>query len=135
MGTSRSYLKPSLSRDDSAFNYLGTDITFLDLQKKNRVGATLLNGWQLLDMAKQGLRDYRKALAFASDKWDVKKCQPIESGTNVDDLIDYVRCRMYLSTQVVTIGDEEEEDNIIETEMMNKMNKSKQKNVPKKGQS
>ena len=77
--TTRTYLKPSLSRDDSAFYYLRSDITFRYLEKKNRSEATLLNGRQLLHMVKQGLKDYRKDLAFVSDKWNVKKCERIES--------------------------------------------------------
>jgi hypothetical protein len=46
-------------------------------------------------MAKRGLREYRKALSFTKDKWDLTKHEPKESGTTVDDVIDYVRLKMY----------------------------------------
>ena len=91
-------------------HYLGTDINADDLEKKNRSGNTLLNGRQLVDMAKRDLCDYRKAMAFISDKWNVKTNEPIESGTTIDDIIEYVRRRMYLSMNAITIDEEEEED-------------------------
>ena len=72
--TTKMYLKESLSRDDSRVFYTGTDITSSDLEKKKRTGSTIIiNGRQLTDMAKRGLRDYRKALSFTTDKWDMKK--------------------------------------------------------------
>jgi hypothetical protein len=107
---SKVVLKQSLSKDETRLYYLGTDINVDDLEKKNRSGDTLLNGRQLVDMAKRGLRDYRKAMAFTSDKWNVKTNEPIESGTTVDDVVEYVRRRMYLSMNVITIDEEEEED-------------------------
>ena len=126
----RQYLKQSLSRDDSVFYYLGSDISYHDLKKKNRTGVTLLNGRQLLDMAKRGLKDYRKALAYATDKWDIKKCEPIESGTTVDDVIEYVRRRMYLSAKSASNDDCDEDDNVVETDLMNKLkNAMKEKEI------
>jgi len=120
--TTRTYLKQSISKDDSAFYYVGTDITYRDLRLKNRVGTVLLNGRQLLDMAKKGMTDYRKAMAFTSDKWNLKKREPIESGTTVADVIQYVRRRMYLNKK--GIDAEEEDDAIAEVEIMKEMNEN-----------
>ena len=40
-----------------------------------------------------------------------EKKEPIESGTTVDDVIEYVRRKMYfLTTKVITIDDDDEED-------------------------
>ena len=127
----KTFLKESLSRDDSRVYYIGSDITKNDLEKKNRNGSnTILNGRQITDMAKRGLRDYRKALSFTTDKWDLKKKQPIESGTTVEDVIEYVRRQMYLSeNKSITIDDEEEDEknDMLEWELMkNLLDKGKQ---------
>jgi hypothetical protein len=54
--TTKTFLKESLSRDQSRVYYIGTDITKSDLEKKNRNGSnTILNGRQITDMAKRGL--------------------------------------------------------------------------------
>ena len=55
---------------------------------------------QLFEMAKKGMRSYRKALAFAKNKWDLKKRVPLESGTTVEDVIKYVRQRMHLHSHI-----------------------------------
>jgi hypothetical protein len=50
-----------------------------------------------------------------------KKKQPIESGTTVEDIIEYVRRKMYLSdNKVITINDEEEDEknDMLEWELM-----------------
>ena len=121
--TTKLFLKQKLSRDDSRVFYTGTDISFSDLEKKNRTSNTIINGRQLTDMAKRGLRDYRKALSFTTDKWDLKKNQAIESGTTVDDVIEYVRRKMYLNDKVITIDDDNEEDKLdaIEQKAMKKL--------------
>ena len=128
--TTKMFLKQKLSRDDSRVFYTGTDISFSDLEKKNRTSNTnprtsntLINGRQLTDMAKRGLRDYRKALSFTTDKWDLKKNEAIESGTTIDDVIEYVRRKMYLNDKVITIDDDDEEDKLdaIEHEEMKKL--------------
>ena len=49
---SKVVLKQSLSKDETRMHYLGTDINADDLRKKNRSGETLLNGRQLVNMAK-----------------------------------------------------------------------------------
>ena len=56
--------------------------------------------------------------------------EPIESGTNVDDLVEHICRRMHLSTQVVSTDDEEEDKNGVKTEMMSKMQKIKMKKGP-----
>jgi hypothetical protein len=103
-------LKDTLSRDPDRSFYVGEQITYQDLEKKHRTGPSLINGRQLTDMAKRGMQDYRKALAFTKKKWDLKTNTPIESGTTVEDVIEYVRRRMYLSN-VVKIDDDNDESN------------------------
>jgi hypothetical protein len=103
---SRRHLKIDLSRDENTLYYVGSEIRHEDLEKKNRVGRELLNGRQLTDMARRGLKSYRKALSFANDKWDIKKNEPKESGTTVEDVIEYVRCKMYLKDVIVLDDDE-----------------------------
>ena len=122
--TDRKHLNQTMSRDESAFYYVGTDIRYHDLKLKNRTGETLLNGRQLLDMAKRGLKDYRKAMAFTGDMWDLKKNTPIASGTTAADTIEYVRRKMYLYT-TKDIDREEDEDQQTENEIINEMNKKK----------
>ena len=67
----------------------------LDLEKKNRKGAQLLSGRQLLDMAKRGTKSYSKELAFASKRWDIEKGEPNDPGHSLDDVIEFVRKSMY----------------------------------------
>ena len=97
-----------MSRETNRLYYVGDPITYRDLEKKNRSGPALVNGRQLIDMAKKGMSDYRKAMAYTKDKWDIKKNCPIESGTTVEDVIDYVRRRMYLSNFVVIDDDNDD---------------------------
>jgi hypothetical protein len=59
-------------------------------------------------MVKRGMQDYRKAITFMKDKWDLKKNSPIELGTTVDDVIEYVHQKMYLSNLVVIDNDNDE---------------------------
>ena len=89
----------------------GEEINCVDLKKKHRVSSDEpLSGRNLLDMARRGMKDFRKAMAFAKDKWDLKKNQPIESGTTVDDCIEYVRRRMYLLTHISIEDDNDDND-------------------------
>ena len=48
-----------------------------------------------MDLAKKGVRCYKKALAFCLHKWDSEKMIPRHSGDSVDDVINYVRRNMY----------------------------------------
>lgn len=101
----RRHLRINLSRDETTLYYVGSEITYGDLEKKNRQGNEVLNGRQLTDMAKKGLREYRKALAFANMKWNIIKNEPKESGTTVEDVIEFVRCQMYLKDHIDLEGD------------------------------
>ena len=72
------------------------------------MGPALVNGRILFEMVKKGMKDYRKAIAYTKDKWNLKTNTPIESGTTVDNVIEYVH--MYLSN-LVTINDDNDEVN------------------------
>ena len=118
------YLKESLSRDDSRRYYQGTDITVRDLEKKLRTGKAILHGRQLTTMAKKGIREYRKALSFTKDKWDLKTNQPKESGTSVDDVIEYVRQKMYKKSIVVIDSDgdgDDDDDDVVTASKLDKI--------------
>ena len=88
-------LKSSLIRNKSRTYYAKIDICKSDLEKKGRNGKQLVSGRNLLDMAKKGTANYRKALSFAVKKFDLEKMDVIESGNSIDDVIEYVRCEMY----------------------------------------
>ena len=64
-------------------------------------------------MAKRGLREYRKALSFTKDKWDLTKHEPKESGTTVDDVIYYVRLKMYKRSISTDVIDENDDDEVV----------------------
>ena len=84
----------------------------LDLEKKNRTGDQLLSGRQILDMAKRGTKAYRKALAFASRKWDIEKGGPKESGNSINDIIEFVRKSMYRESLTIDNDNEDVEGEI-----------------------
>ena len=88
-------LKPNLSLDLNTNYRAGIEIQSEDLEKKGVTGPLLITGRTLLAMAKRGVVYYKKALAFAAQKWDIVKNEPKESGTTVDDVIAYVRHAMY----------------------------------------
>ena len=88
-------LKTKLHRDKSRKYFAGVDIVYNDLEKKNRTGTPLMSGRQIFDLAKKGTGYYRKALAFASRKYDIESMTCKESGSNEDDVIQYVRLMMY----------------------------------------
>ena len=62
-------------------------------------------------MAKKGIREYRKALSFTKDKWNLKNNEPKESGTSVEDVIEYVQRKMYEKSIVVIDSDDNDNDN------------------------
>jgi hypothetical protein len=67
-------LKPTLSREEFMTFTAGEEINCADLKRKHRLTSDEhLSGRNLLDMARRGMKDFRKAMAFAKDKWDVKK--------------------------------------------------------------
>ena len=71
------------------------DITHLDLEKRLRTGKELISGRKLLMMAKEGTKQYKKALSYCAHRWDLKTGTPLDSGHTVEDVIEYVRCKMY----------------------------------------
>ena len=84
----------------------------------------MLSGRQLTDMAKKGACEYRKALAYAGDKWNIKECTPKESGTSVEDVIEYVRRRMYYDSQKKKgIISDVDNESVLFDEMNNKKRK------------
>ena len=116
---SRFSLKEILTRDKSCTYYSQEDIFYRDLEKKNRTGGQLRNGHQLHDMAKRGMKAYKKALSYCAQKYDIKTQTIKESGTFLEDVIEYVRCRMYLHNKkdnsiVVDDGESEGEELIEE---------------------
>ena len=88
-------LKVDLSRDKSRIYFAEEDIQYLDLEKKGRNGQQLVSGRNLLDLAKKGTANFRKALSFASKNFDLEKMSVMESGNTIDDVIEFVRIEMY----------------------------------------
>ena len=88
-------LKTELSRDKNRIYHSETDINSLDLEKKFRTNPQLISGRQLHDTAKRGIKSYKKALSFAAHKWNLKTDLAIDSGTTEDDVVQYVRERMF----------------------------------------
>jgi hypothetical protein len=69
-------LKPTLSREEFMTFTAGEEINCADLKRKHHLTSDEhLSGRNLLDMARRGMKDFRKAMAFAKDKWDVKTHQ------------------------------------------------------------
>ena len=124
------YLKPSLTCIDNMQFVQYVDITVDDLERKLRKGKAILHGRQLEAMAKKGLKNYRKALSFTKDKWDLKNNVPIESGTTIDDTINYVRLRMYKSLILKKGEDDDDDDEVVVAS--NNDNNSKESSKAKK---
>ena len=103
-------MKDSLTMNTSRSFYSGDEITYLDLEKKNCTGGVLISGRQLYDMAKRGMKQYKKALSFATRKFDIKTQTPKESGTTIEDVIHYVRCKMYFLLKKGKSSDESESE-------------------------
>ena len=118
-------LKPNLSLDLNTNYRAGIEIQSEDLEKKGVTGPLLITGRTLLAMAKRGVTNYKKALAFAANKWDIVKNEPKESGTTVDDVIAYVRHAMYNDIHDISPDDCDslEEENYDEVENMADDNK------------
>ena len=93
--TTRFVLKDILSLDSSRKYFSNESINYLDLEKKNRTGSLLITGRHLYDMAKRGMKNYRKALSFCAKRYDLKTKTVKDSGHTIEDVIQYVRRRMY----------------------------------------
>ena len=107
-------LKPQLARGTNQSFISNVDISVKDLEKKNRSGAQLMSGRQLLDMAKRGTKFYRKALAYASRKFDLETMTCKESGSTVDDVIRYVLVQMYKDAKNKPDDDDDDGNKTIE---------------------
>ena len=113
-------LKVELSRDKSRVYFAEEDIFLLDLEKKGRKGKQLVSGRNILDLAKKGTANYRKALSFASKKLDLETMSVKESGNTLDDVIEYVRVEMYqlhlkdeaIKKKTIVLDDNEDDDNM-----------------------
>ena len=113
-------LKVELSRDKSRVYFAEEDIFLLDLEKKGRKGKQLVSGRNILDLAKKGTANYRKALSFASKKLDLETMSVKESGNTLDDVIEYVRVEMYqlhlkdeaIKNKTIVLDDNEDDDNM-----------------------
>jgi len=109
----RLYLKPSLHLDLNTDYRADYDLLSEDLERKTVNNPLLITGRSLHALAKKGITHYRKALSFASKKWDLKKNEPKESGCTSADVIDFVRREMYNEMYDIPRDDtdsDEEED-------------------------
>lgn len=88
-------LIPELSLDMARKYIVGVDINHMDLEKMNKSSKALIWGRQLLRMAREGLKHYRKEMSLCVYKLDTKTNQPKESGSSIDDVVDYVCHKMY----------------------------------------
>ena len=113
-------LKDILTNYSSRSYFCGEDILHLDLEKKNKSGPTLVTGRNLHAMAIRGAREYKKALAFANHRWDSSTLQPKKSGDTIDDVVEYVRMKMYAVKMKEKLkikdGSDEDSDDDIEEE-------------------
>ena len=81
-----------------------------------------MSGQQLLETAKRGAANYRKALGYASRRFDVDTLQCKESGSTIDNVTKYV-CEMMYKDLVVTKStddnsDKKENDDDLEEEVI-----------------
>jgi len=88
-------LKSCYTRGSTVRLRSGIDITHIDLEKRLRTSDQLIAGRTLIEMARNGVKHYKKALSFLAHKWNLKTNTPIDSGGVKEDAIEYVRCRMY----------------------------------------
>ena len=126
-------LKTTLTLDESRVYTSGIEITALDLEKKNRTGNQLMSGRQILDLAKKGTGNYRKALAYASRKYDLEGMHCIESGTSKDDVIQFVRDEMYKNLnnkdEIIEINDGENQG-VIEKDIEENQEELEEEYIP-----
>ena len=111
--TTELLLKKSLHRDPVRTFRAGKVINYLDLEKKAINGSLLVTGRTLLAMAKKGAKFFRKANSYAEQKWNMKKGEPQESGTTIEDVLIFVRQSMYEyvnNNKSEMSGDEEDND-------------------------
>lgn len=131
-------LKKLLTRNAYENFFMGEDITVFSLEKKSQNTNTLMSGRQILDIAKKGVQNYRKALAFASKKWDLKSNTPLESGYTKEDLIDFVRLKMYevliKNVTYIDSSDEEGEHDLLDDNINENIKTEENNNNEEKGE-
>ena len=76
---------------DDTSNYLSKIDVNCELENCKLTSRLLITGRSLLNMAKKGLQMYKKSLGYAAKKWNIDKCELIDSGDTADDVIEYVR--------------------------------------------
>ena len=67
------HLKQAVVRNKARVYYSGSDICYDDLEKKNRAGSLLIAGRNLYNLAVRRSKEYKKALAYSSNKQVDKK--------------------------------------------------------------
>lgn len=120
-------LKSDLSLDLNNNYGAGKEINVRDLEKKLLSGPLLITGRSLRTMAQKGMKNFKKALAFAYKKWDRTKNSPKDSGDTVDDVIEYVRTEMYKEMHVNPTendSDTDEDEEIENSTQSNNLNES-----------
>ena len=105
-----------------------------DLEEKGRNGQQLVSGRNILDMAKKGTSNFRKALSFAAKKFDLDKMTVKESGNTIDDVIEFVtRVEMYqihlkddaVKKKIICLDhDEDNDDMVVEDEYLSSLKNS-----------
>ena len=75
--------------------YAEQHVKLSELEVKNLQCKDLVTGRQLYDMGKRAQKNLSKAMGFTSQKWDFQKRQPKKSGDTVEDVIEFVRWKMY----------------------------------------
>ena len=71
--------------------YCGSDIVVKELERENKTEALMIGSQNLHSLATRGVRMHKKALAHASQKWDVDKLEAKESGWSQVEVIERVR--------------------------------------------
>ena len=111
-------LKNNITHDSHRDYYSGTNILSEELEKKNKTGLMLIGGRNLHGMATRGDRNYKKALAYCTHKWDMDKLEPKESGWSQDDVIEYARRKIYFELVKLKSKDD---DNSVEDSQCEKI--------------
>ena len=93
------HLKESLSLDNSRSYIVGRDIKAEDLERKfsssSLKTSKLVTRRQLHTYAKNAMANYRKALAYSKHVWNMDTMEKKDSGNTLDDILLYVRTKMY----------------------------------------
>lgn len=122
------YLSHELTQDETVSYVAGLDINVIDLEKRTLTSKLLITGRSILNMAKKGVRYYKKAMAYTAKKWDLSTNEPLDSGDTKDDVIEFVRRSMYLELHATDALDDssvEGEDDDSDDGKMNKSDKVK----------